>query len=959
LIEPVAALRYLAALAPAAAEATTKAVTRRSDLAPVGWLDPKGMLGLTEEGPPLLDRTGRLDRLVTLDRLHSNERLLRVGWLWLAGHDERASAAFMAPLISAPVMMERAGRGYRLVVMGDAELTPGLITDLAVRDVLEEALSTAFTIATPSPPQQPVLSRYTQFKAWLRQVTEEIGVLTPDVVDPEVDPWDLGKRTQLALGLAVCIFLGRDVDRPTVATDISNWAGRDVERTAFAAVYTADDDAQLGEASTDVGITSAYPLNEAQRAAILRSRAERITVISGPPGTGKSHLAAALAVDEVGLGHNVLLATQSDHAADVLADLLERHEGPRFVRFGNRDHRRRVADELAGGMAAPYSDSDTDRIEERLTAATDRVLAARSRIMRLLGGELDFTQGLADRERLAAAVAVAPRAVEPGFDPDRAQELLATAVSATGLFAEQRRDRAERKLRDAIGAGPDGSLDDIRDAIEAARAEARVRRGLTGGGLTLTPDWDELDAAETAWRSDAGRALEARRRSRENRRRVSTRAVAGLASALRSGRAKRRRLLRDLVADHFLDVLPLWLGTLREIDDTLPGEPAMFDVVILDEASQIDQLRAASALCRARRVVVVGDPHQLRHVSFVSDEASEAAAAAEGIAGETARQLDVRRNSLFDAAAAVSPVTELVEHFRSVPHIIGFSDSRFYGGRLRLMTQHPGTEAVDAIRVIQVDGARNAEGFMAEEVEVAAVEVRSALDSGATSIGVVCPFRAQADALEAMLLSRFREDELVAGGLRVGTVHAFQGNERDIVIATLGLGEEDLAGSLSFAQDPHLFNVMVTRARREMVVITAVDPTHLPGGLLADYLRWAADPPRPSAPARRPQGWVGDLATALDGFQLPVVAGYPVAGYAVDLAVGGGADAVGVECVVYERDPERHVERHQALTRAGWTMRDAFRSRWLASPDDAVTAIVTDLLRDQVEAAGPIRAAGQ
>ncbi|RPI23348.1 MAG: hypothetical protein EHM57_04120, partial [Actinobacteria bacterium] len=192
--EPAAALRYLAALAPPSGEATPRAVTRRSDLAPVGWLDPKGLLGLSEEGPPLVDRSARLDRLVAIDRLHANERLLRVGWLWLAGHDERAGRDFMAPLVSAPVILEGAGRGYQPSIMGDAGLTPGLVTDAAVSDVLEDALSTAFTIATTAPPQQPVLSRHTGFKAWLRQVTEEIGVLMPDVADPNVDPWDLAKR---------------------------------------------------------------------------------------------------------------------------------------------------------------------------------------------------------------------------------------------------------------------------------------------------------------------------------------------------------------------------------------------------------------------------------------------------------------------------------------------------------------------------------------------------------------------------------------------------------------------------------------------------------------------------------------------------------------------------------------------------------------------------------------------
>lgn len=96
----------------------------------------------------------------------------------------------------------------------------------------------------------------------------------------------------------------------------------------------------------------------------------------------------------------------------------------------------------------------------------------------------------------------------------------------------------------------------------------------------------------------------------------------------------------------------------------------MFDVVVFDEASQIDQVRAATALMRAERAVIVGDPRQLRHVSFVSDERMDAAADDFGVGSQLRHLADVRRNSLFDIAAATSPVIALREHFRSARHII-------------------------------------------------------------------------------------------------------------------------------------------------------------------------------------------------------------------------------------------------------------------------------------------------
>ncbi|MEZ5204399.1 MAG: AAA domain-containing protein [Acidimicrobiales bacterium] len=81
-------------------------------------------------------------------------------------------------------------------------------------------------------------------------------------------------------------------------------------------------------------------------------------------------------------------------------------------------------------------------------------------------------------------------------------------------------------------------------------------------------------------------------------------------------------------ADALTAAVPLWIGTLGDIEDLLPARAGSFDLVILDEAAHIDQPSAAPALLRSRRAVVVGDPRQLRHVSFLADAAIDLAMAA-------------------------------------------------------------------------------------------------------------------------------------------------------------------------------------------------------------------------------------------------------------------------------------------------------------------------------------------
>ena len=73
-------------------------------------------------------------------------------------------------------------------------------------------------------------------------------------------------------------------------------------------------------------------------------------------------------------------------------------------------------------------------------------------------------------------------------------------------------------------------------------------------------------------------------------------AVSALATALRSGRAARRAQLASFADDRLSHALPLWVGTLPDIDDLLPPVPQLFDLVILDESSSIEQRTAIPAL---------------------------------------------------------------------------------------------------------------------------------------------------------------------------------------------------------------------------------------------------------------------------------------------------------------------------------------------------------------------------
>jgi len=216
-------------------------------------------------------------------------------------------------------------------------------------------------------------------------------------------------------------------------------------------------------------------------------------------------------------------------------------------------------------------------------------------------------------------------------------------------------------------------------------------------------------------------------------------------------------------------------------------------------------------------------------------------------------------------------------------------------------------------------------------------------DGGLARIGVITPFRAQADALEAALLAEFPAEEIERLGLRSGTVHAFQGSEAEVVVASLGLVDGDSPARQRFVAEPNLFNVMVTRARQRMVVVTSLAASE---GIVGDYLTHSGSPPRLPAldpAAGGPDDWAGRLAAELAAAGVPVRAGYPVGRWTVDLCAGTGADAVALLCRVHPDGVAVHVERQRTLLRAGWRAWDAFASRWAGDPVHAALELATAL----------------
>lgn len=895
--------------------------------------------GAASNSPVAVDRRFG-ERLAAIDRIRPGEqRSLRAGWLFVAGRRSLGDGRMqrvLHPLLSVPVRIVLPSLIGHAVVQaaGDVSVTE-LVTDRGRRHKLEAtyeigggALDDVQTAEIPN----DLLQRLGRLRRFATAAAQAAGLDTETVVPVECGPEELLRGSTLAIVAGVAVFTASEVGGLSAAESLRSWAGRQlVPTTAFHAVYL-DAHADVTESGGDAAgeVVAPFPLTPAQRQAVSLSRTAPVSVVSGAAGTGKSHAVSAIACDAVGRGETVLVAAKTEAAVDALLVLLSKAPGPEPVVFGSSERRDELAQRLASGELRPAGREELITAERAAKVAVDARDEQVASIVQQLRAEshLDRDDDAEDQARR-----LAPGLFDPACDLCEVRHLLEAASHRGRWWGRRRARKARERAGVLVGASGNRSLVELNAATDTA-LQARIAGDLVAaGGLDLAPDWARLEHLEMELHRRVGEWLALTSRSPARFSRSSLAAVAVLGTALRSGRAARREQLTRL-DDRLTQALPLWVGTLGDLEDLLPPTPALFDLVILDEASAIDQTLAAPALLRARRAVIVGDPHQLRHVSFLADDQLRMAAEEHGLEAEDllVGRLDVRRNSIFDVAVGTAPAMVLEEHFRSAPHLIDFVARRLYKDRLQVATRSPRTEACDCIEVVRMSGARDRAGVVRNELDEVLARLRQMVRHGRRSVGVISPFRAQADALEEAILEAFSIKDIEGLDLRVGTVHAFQGNERDVVLVSLGIGDGDGPATWRFAENPHLFAVLATRARQRLILLLSAEPP--PRGLIADYLAQADAPPGRPRPAGVPDPWVVSVAEGVGSAGVPTVALYPTGRHTVDVCAGDEKGFLGLECRVHPDGPTTHVARHLALRRAGWELASAYRSRWGERPGE-------------------------
>ncbi|MCI0681953.1 MAG: AAA domain-containing protein, partial [Gemmataceae bacterium] len=441
------------------------------------------------------------------------------------------------------------------------------------------------------------------------------------------------------------------------------------------------------------------------------------------------------------------------------------------------------------------------------------------------------------------------------------------------------------------------------------------------------------------------------------------------------------RRLFEAIPRLLLQLKPCLLMSPLSVSQFLPADPAKlrFDLVVFDEASQIVPEDAIGAIARGQQVLVTGDNRQLPPTTFFQQTLGESE--------ETEEDPGLFESVLDTCLGAGFPQQWLRWHYRSQhEHLIAFANDRIYENRL---VTFPGAIAEDPDLGVQLchvaDGKYDRGGRRdnPREAQVVADLVFEHLRRQPDrTLGVIAFSFAQMEAIEDELDRRledapelepmFHDDRL--DSLFVKNLETVQGDERDVIILSVGYGPDELGkialnfGPLNRQGGERRLNVAVTRARRKLIVVSSIRARDIARAttkgiqFLQQYLDYAehgitalrpTPPPSPEAPSRH--ALEADVRQVLAERGYTVVPQVGCASYRVDLAVVDpnqpGRFLLGIEFdgpmyaqASTARDRDRL--RHEVMERLGWKLHRIWGLSWLLRRGEEVERLTRALAKN-------------
>ncbi|WP_326825816.1 AAA domain-containing protein [Streptosporangium sp. NBC_01756] len=419
--------------------------------------------------------------------------------------------------------------------------------------------------------------------------------------------------------------------------------------------------------------------------------------------------------------------------------------------------------------------------------------------------------------------------------------------------------------------------------------------------------------------------------------------------------------------------VPAWIMPLPLVVETIRHQPDCFDVVIVDEASQM-RVDSAFLLWLAPHVIVVGDDQQCAPSAMSYGELKPIHDRIDqylpGVRPAFRDDFAPTANLYTLLQARFPEVVRLSDHYRCMPEIIGWSSKQFYGDRLVPLRQF-GAERLDPLKVVLVEDAytEGIEDRLRNEVE--AEQLVSKLSelfadpryNGKTFGVIALQSTGQVRVLERLISEKIDAAEAELRKLRVGQPPDFQGDQRDVILLSMVVTDNPRIASSKPQQ--RRFNVATSRAEDQMWLFTSL-PLHRlnPQDLRRSLLTWMMNPVL-SEPSQTELGDVHpDIPhPAFDSlFEQRVYLQIQERGYRVvpqmpvgnnkriDLVVIGMKGRLGVECDgrAWHSTPDQvraDIAREQELRRASWELWRLREGDFYLDPNKALEPLWRELDR--------------
>ena len=438
-----------------------------------------------------------------------------------------------------------------------------------------------------------------------------------------------------------------------------------------------------------------------------------------------------------------------------------------------------------------------------------------------------------------------------------------------------------------------------------------------------------------------------------------------------------RALFTDM-GERVLDLCPCMMMSPLSVAQFLPADFNAFDLVIFDEASQITTWDAVGAIARGKNVIVVGDPKQMPPTNFFSATVDVDAPDEEDL-----------ESILDQALAARLPHLRLMGHYRSRHEsLIAFSNSKYYENSL---ITYPSSDTQDSnVHLRRVNGVYAKGKGRNNPIEARAVvdEVIRRLkhpEQREHSLGIVTLNSEQQRTIEDLLDDARRQHREIEpyfhdtegyDSVFVKNLESVQGDERDVILFSLGYGPTEPGGSsmsmnfgpLNKSGGERRLNVAITRATTEVVIFSSFDSGMIDLGRtqatavahLQNYLAFAERGPIALAEQAVAEHGIDQFDSEFEeavawalretGWKIQTQVG--VGKFRIDLGVihpdAPGIYLAGGECDVrtYHGSPsarDRDRTRQAVLENLGWQLIRLWSTDYFQDPETAIDRIDTAL----------------